>query len=109
MPSSRREPAANICRTGVKMGQSIDKATMKALRESRKAAITRARKSIKKNNQILKAIRDQIAGEPQTIPEISGALGMDSAKVLLFVAAMKKYGEVVEGDKDGDYFKYGLA
>ena len=91
------------------MGQSIDKATMKALRESRKAAIARARKSIKENNQILKAIRDQIAGEPQTIPEISRALGMDTAKVLLFVAAMKKYGEVVEGAKDGDYFKYGLS
>ena len=91
------------------MGQSIDKATMKALRESRKATIDRARKSIKKNNQILKAIRDQIADEPQTIPEISRALGMDTDKVLLFVAAMKKYGEVAEGAKDGDYFKYGLA
>jgi DNA-directed RNA polymerase specialized sigma subunit len=91
------------------MGQSIDKETMKALRESRKAAIARARKSIKENNKILKAIREQIAGEPQTIPEISRALGMDSAKVLLFVAAMKKYGDVAEGPKDGDYFKYGLA
>lgn len=91
------------------MGQSIDKETMQALRASRKAAITRARQSIKENNRILKAIREQIAGEPQTIPEISRALGMDTAKVLLFVAAMKKYGEVAEGAKDGDYFKYELS
>lgn len=91
------------------MGQSIDKETMQALRASRKAAIARARQSIKENNQILKAIREQIADEPQTIPEISRALGMDTAKVLLFVSAMKKYGEVAEGAKDGDYFKYGLA
>ena len=91
------------------MGQSNDKEQMKALRESRKASIARARKSIKENNKIFKAIREQIADEPQTIPEISRALGMDTAKVLLFVSAMKKYGEVAEGAKEGDYFKYGLA
>jgi hypothetical protein len=57
------------------MGQSIDKATMKALRESRKAAIARARKSIKENNQILKAIRDQIAGEPKPFRRSPGRWG----------------------------------
>jgi DNA-binding IclR family transcriptional regulator len=82
---------------------------MKALRESRKTTIARARKAIKENNRILTAIRQQIADEPQTIPEISRRLGMESAKVLRFVAAMKRYGEVVEGAKQGDYFKYGLA
>jgi hypothetical protein len=91
------------------MDQSINKEKMKALRASRKAAISRARKSIKETSRILKAIREQIAGEPQTIPEISRALEMDTAKVLRFVAAMKKYGEVAEGSKEGDYFTYGLA
>ena len=50
-----------------------------------------------------------MADEPRTVPQIAAALGMDSATVLRFVAALKKYGEVVEGPKDGDYFKYGLA
>jgi hypothetical protein len=36
-------------------------------------------------------------------------LGLDTAKVLRFVVALKKYGEVAEGPKAGDYFKYGLA
>jgi hypothetical protein len=93
--------------TGVTMGQATDKQTLKALREKRKATIASARKSIKANNQIIKSIREQISAEAKTIPQIAHALGMDTAKVLLFVSALKKYGEVVEGPKDGDYFKYG--
>lgn len=91
------------------MGQSTDKETLQILREERKHHIARARKSIKENNKVLKAIRDQIAAEPKTVPEIARALSLDTAKVLLFVSAMKKYGEVTEGPKDGDYFRYGLV
>ena len=91
------------------MGQATDKNTLKALREARKAYIARARNTIKGNNKVIKAIKEQMADEPRTVPQIAAALGMDSATVLRFVAALKKYGEVVEGPKDGDYFKYGLA
>ena len=91
------------------MGQPIDKETLQALREERKWYIERARKSIKTNNKILKAIREEIAQEPRTVPQIAQALAMDTADVLLFVSALKKYGELIEGPKDGDYFKYGLA
>jgi len=34
---------------------------------------------------------------------------MPTAQVSLYIAGLKKYGEVVEAEKDGDYFKYGLA
>jgi predicted transcriptional regulator len=91
------------------MGQATDKKVLKALREKRKATIARARKNIKANTKTIKSIREQIAEEPKTVPEIAQALGLDTAKVLLFVAALKKYGEVAEGPKEGDYFKYGLA
>jgi predicted Rossmann fold nucleotide-binding protein DprA/Smf involved in DNA uptake len=91
------------------MGQSIDKETLQALREERKYYIERARKAIKENNKVFKAIREQIAAQPRTVPQIAQALAMDTAKVLLFVAALKKYGEVMEGPKDGDYFSYGLV
>lgn len=91
------------------MGQSPDREMMKALREARKHDIERARQSIKENNKILKAIRDQLAAEPATVPQIAQALSMDTAQVLLFVSALKKYGEVAEGPKDGDYFTYGLV
>jgi hypothetical protein len=91
------------------MGHSIDKQTMKALREKRKAYIAKARETIKANNGIIKSIREQIATEPKTVPEIAQALGMETDKVLLFISGLKKYGEVAEGPKDGDYFKYQLA
>jgi len=91
------------------MGQSTDKQTLQALREERKPYIERARKSIKENNKILKAIREQIAAAPATVPQIARALEMETATVLLFVSALKKYGEVMESPKDGDYFRYGLV
>ena len=40
---------------------------------------------------------------------IARALKMKTATVLMFVSALRKYGEIVEGPKDGDYFKYQLA
>ena len=91
------------------MGQSIDKQTLKALREKRKVTIIRARETMKANNAIIKKIREQLASEPKTVPEIAQALGLETAKVLLFISGLKKYGEVAEGPKEGDYFKYQLA
>ncbi len=91
------------------MGQRSDKETLKALREKRQVTIARARSNIQENNRIIKAIREQISAAPKTIPEIAVALGMDTAKVLLFVAGLKKYGQVVEGPKADGYFKYGWA
>jgi biotin operon repressor len=44
-----------------------------------------------------------------TVPEISGATGIPSADVLWYVAALKKYGFVVEVSKDGGYFRYQMA
>ena len=91
------------------MGQPIQRETLKSLREARKAYIARARQTIKKNHKILRSIQEQIAPGPKTIPEIARALGTDTAQVLLFVSALKKYGQVTEGPQDGDYFKYGLT
>jgi hypothetical protein len=91
------------------MASSIDKQTLKALREKRKVFIARARENMKANNAIIKKIREQLASEPKTVPEIAQALGLETAKVLLFISGLKKYGEVAEGPKEGDYFKYQLA
>jgi hypothetical protein len=91
------------------MSAGTDKETLKALREARKETIARARRNIQENNKILKSIREQIATGSKTIPEIARSLSMDTARVLLFVMAMKKYGEVVEGSKEDDYFRYALA
>jgi DNA-binding IclR family transcriptional regulator len=91
------------------MSPKPDKKALKELRKERKAIIDRARQSVKEQNQITKAIKTQLAREAGTVPEIARALKMKTATVLMFVSAMRKYGQVAEGPKDGDYFKYRLA
>ena len=91
------------------MGTATDKQAMKRLRETRKHAVDRARKTIKSQTRIIKSIKEQLADGPKTVVEMAQALRMDTAQVLLFVSGLRKYGEVIEGAKDGDYFKYELS
>jgi hypothetical protein len=91
------------------MSPKTDKEALKQLRGKRKAWIDRARKSVKAQNAAIKAIKEQLAEEARTVPEMAQTLKMKPSDVLLFVSALRKYGEVIEGPKDGDYFKYQLA
>ena len=85
------------------------KEAMKKLRESRKDIIKATSARVKENKKAVKAIKEQLRAEARTVPEIAEATSIASADVLWFVATLKKYGEVVEGDKDGGYFRYYLA
>ena len=85
------------------------KEAMKKLRESRKDIIKATSARVKENRKAVRAIKEQLRDEARTVPEIAEATGLASAEVLWFVATLKKYGEVVEGDKDGGYFRYYLA
>jgi len=89
--------------------KTADKEALKKLREERRTWVENARKSISDQNQIIKQIKAQITEAAKTIPEIARSTDMSTSVVLLYIAGLKKYGIVVEGDKDGDYFKYGLA
>jgi len=85
------------------------KEALKTLRESRREMIEKARQAIKTQNQDIKKIRDELQSGPKTIPEIAGAIQMPPPLVLRYVAGLKKYGLLVEGVKEDDYFKYALA
>jgi predicted Rossmann fold nucleotide-binding protein DprA/Smf involved in DNA uptake len=85
------------------------KEAMKKLRESRKDIIKATSARVKENRKAVRAIKEQLRDEARTVPEIAEATGLASAEVLWFVATLKKYGEIVEGDKDGGYFRYCLA
>ncbi len=91
------------------MSKEADKQALKDLREQRRASTSRAREMIKTQNQAIKKIKAQIAEEGKTAPEIAQAVGMPASQVLWYLMALKKYGQVAEGEKDGDYFKYALA
>jgi phosphoenolpyruvate-protein kinase (PTS system EI component) len=91
------------------MTNSNDKSALKQLRKQRKASIDRARKMIKEQKKRISAIKSQLTDEPRTVPQIAAALRMDTSTAMVTVAALRKYGEVVEDVKDGDYFKYRMA
>ena len=85
-------------------------ADLKRLREERQEYVSRAKASIKKHNKNIKAISAALAGDNdgKTIPELATAIGMPTESVLVYVSTMKKYGQIAEGAKDGDYFRYKL-
>ena len=85
------------------------KAAMKTLRQERKAWIQAAAAKVKEHNSALKAIRTQLKDAPRTVPEIAEGAGLSTSKVMWYVASMKKFGEILEGDQDDSYFRYQLA
>lgn len=94
---------------GEAVTNSSDKEALKRLRREREAVIARAQQTIKTQRKRIDAIKTRLAEGPQTVPEIAASLAMDTADIMVTVAALRKYGQVVEGAKDGDYFKYQLA
>ncbi len=85
------------------------KAAMKTLREERKTLIKAASTKMKRQKKAIQAILDQLKDGAQTVPTIAAATGASTAETLWYMAALKKYGEIKEAEKDGGYFKYQLA
>jgi predicted transcriptional regulator len=85
------------------------KEAMKKLRKDRNEWITQASKIVKEQRKEREAIQGHLENEPATVPEISKAAGIPPDRVLWYLATLKKYGEIIEGKKDGGYFRYELA
>ena len=89
--------------------KTTTKEAMKKLRSDRKEWITQASAMVKEQKKILKAIKGYLANRPATVPEISNATGVSSNSVLWYLATLKKYGNIIEGEKDGGFFRYVLV
>ena len=86
-----------------------EKEAMKKLRAARKPTIKAAAARMKKQRKAVKAIREQLADKAGTVPEIAEATGIPTSEVLWYLAALKNYGQILEGEKDGSYFRYEWA
>lgn len=86
-----------------------EKEAMKRLRAAREQTIKAAAARMKKQRKAIKAIREQLEDKAGTVVEIAEATGIDSSQVLWYLAALKNYGQIVEGEKDGSYFRYQLT
>ena len=82
---------------------------MKRLRAERQQAIARATGNMKSQKKTVKAIRQFLEKEAATVPQLAEGVGMPADTVLWFVAAMKKYGQIVEDGPDGSYYRYALV
>jgi hypothetical protein len=85
------------------------KAALKKLREARREIVAAATRQMQAQKKAIKAIKAQLAQGDMTVPEIAAATGLATSEVMWYVASMKKYGAVLEGAKDGSYFRYQLA
>ena len=82
---------------------------LKMLRDRQKPTIEKAARMMKKQRRDIDAIRKQLKTGAKTVPELSEGTGIGSSQVMWYVATMKKYGIVAEGEKDGNYFRYELG
>jgi len=82
---------------------------LKALRRARKDRIVRVTDLVKEQKKSIKAIRAELKNEASTVPELATATGMAADMVLWYVAAMKKYGQVAEVEKEDGYYRYSLT
>ena len=82
---------------------------LKALRNSRRQSIEGVVRMMKKQKKAIDAIREQLKVCAKTVPELAETTGLESSQVMWYVATLKKYGMVAEGEKDGNYFRYQLA
>jgi len=85
------------------------KEALKRLREARKPSIERAVRAMKTHRKAIDAVKRQLAEGGKTVPELAEAAELSSADAMWYVATLKKYGVVAEGEKDGSYFRYELA
>ncbi|MDQ7830454.1 MAG: winged helix-turn-helix domain-containing protein [Desulfovibrionaceae bacterium] len=87
----------------------VSKETLKALRAERRDWIAGASALARENKKARKAVMDRLAVASATVPEITEATGLPPDTALWMVASLKKFGEVVESEKDGSFYRYALA
>ena len=85
------------------------KDAMKKLRQERKQNIKENAATMKAQKEAVKAIKEQMKNDVGTVPRIAKETGISPDKVLWYIAALKKYGEISEAEKDGGYFRYVLT
>ena len=88
---------------------TANKTALKKLKAARKEQIAAATARMKEQRQAVKAIKERLDGAELTVPEIAAATGLPVSEVLWYVATLKKYGEILEGTKDGGYYRYRLG
>ena len=79
---------------------------LKKLRQERNHYITVAKSKVKEQSRVIQKIRKELKNGGRTVPEIAAATEISTSDVLWYLMALKKYGLIIEGEKEDGYFKY---
>lgn len=90
-------------------GRQELKELLKRLRAQRPAIVEGATARSNARRTSRRVIKAELDKGPATVPAIANACSLPSAEVLWHVAAMRKYGQLVEDGQDGDYCLYRLT
>jgi hypothetical protein len=85
------------------------KATLSKLREQRAATLEAAVAHNKQHQAERRVIKAAMKDGQNTVPAIAAATELPTNEVMLHVAGMRKYGDLVETGVDGDYPTYQLV
>jgi len=85
------------------------KELLKRLRAERPAIVEAATTRSNARRTARRAIKAELNKGSATVPALAGACSLPSAEVLWHVAAMRKYGQLVEDGEDGAYCLYRLT
>jgi hypothetical protein len=81
---------------------------VKILAERHGGIAPELRERFKRQRKQEKAIRAALAEGPKTVAELAEATEMNREETLWLLMALKKYGEVVEGEQRDDCYAYEL-
>lgn len=84
----------------------VKKGMLKKLRQERNHYITVAKSKVKEQSRVIQKIRKELKNGGRTVPEIAAATEISTSDVLWYLMALKKYGLIIEGEKEDGYFKY---
>jgi predicted transcriptional regulator len=79
---------------------------LKQLRQAHTETVERTQALLREQKQMQNAVCQLIRENPKTVPEIAKAIGKPAHEVLWLVAALRKYGIVIEAGMCGDYPLY---
>jgi hypothetical protein len=86
------------------------RATLRRLREERSSQVKAANAANAVVRSERKKILAQMGSDPASVRQVALAAGLPTDRVLWHIAAMRKYGQLVETpDKDGDHYTYVLT
>jgi hypothetical protein len=84
------------------------KQALHTLRERVGGPRPEVRERNRRHRKLRKAIRDALAGNSLTVPDLAVRVEAAKAETFWMLMAMKKYGEIAEGPERDGYFEYTL-